>query len=381
MAPEHGWSIQVARFGGVTVRVHLFFWILASSTLAAAIWSERSFPNQSDAVPLAVLSLGVLGVSLVLHEFGHWWAARHLGGEMPTWTIGPISGMGSISPPAEPGRALLVHLAGPAVHLLLASIGLVLLGLSRLPGVTWLHPMYHESWSEGLRFALIPLTLAINGLLFVLNISPSLIFDGGRALRAGLLWKWPGMTVPRAELWVVAATRIVAAALLLAVFLAWQWGWLFGVLVVPFALFALFLFFSSESSESRSVAEPRWAARPGYDSAVEATLRHIQQLAPAPPTRRGPSPAIPSADDLDDSLKSLFEMSGADADAPHHPSSLSACDSARGTEDEQEADEEQRMDELLIRVHEQGIHSLDPEEFAFLQKVSARYRARRQHVS
>ena len=41
-----------------------------------------------------------------------------------------------------------------------------------------------------------------------------------------------------------------------------------------------------------------------------------------------------------------------------------------------EADEEDRVDGILARVHERGIESLSKEERALLERVSARYRSR-----
>jgi hypothetical protein len=45
---------------------------------------------------------------------------------------------------------------------------------------------------------------------------------------------------------------------------------------------------------------------------------------------------------------------------------------------EMEAEEERRVDEVLIRVKEFGIDGLSPEERSLLHRVSARYRNRLQ---
>jgi hypothetical protein len=41
-----------------------------------------------------------------------------------------------------------------------------------------------------------------------------------------------------------------------------------------------------------------------------------------------------------------------------------------------EAEEERRVDEVLIRVKELGVNALSPDERALLERVSARYRNR-----
>ena len=43
---------------------------------------------------------------------------------------------------------------------------------------------------------------------------------------------------------------------------------------------------------------------------------------------------------------------------------------------EQEADDEQRVDEILSRLHQHGMHSLSRGDRALLQRVSQRYRSR-----
>jgi hypothetical protein len=48
-------------------------------------------------------------------------------------------------------------------------------------------------------------------------------------------------------------------------------------------------------------------------------------------------------------------------------------------EQQQEADEERSLDEILERLHRHGRESLSPEDRALLERVSARYRSRLSH--
>jgi Zn-dependent protease len=379
MASDYRWSMVIGRLGGGTIRVHAFFWMLAASTLLFAFTSHGTFSHQENLLVLAFLSLIVLAVGVLLHELGHWWAVRRLGGSMPALIIGPVSGMGRITPPADPRKELLVHLAGPAVNLLMALVGLALLALSKVPGITWLHPIHHQSWIDGGQLTMIQLMFTINWLLCLINLSPSLMFDGGRAIRAGLLWKWPGMDRFEAERWVASATRIVSAALLLIVILSWQWGWVIDSLLAPLALFSIFLFFSSEPYASSPHPGARRDRQPGYESAVEATLRQMKNSSPPSPAR-SPGAEPPLLDEENaDSWESLVPLSESFGDDTERNAELPV--GSENQEREEEASEERRMDELLARVHEHGIDSLNGEEHAFLQMVSARFRARRHHVS
>ncbi len=50
--------------------------------------------------------------------------------------------------------------------------------------------------------------------------------------------------------------------------------------------------------------------------------------------------------------------------------------SRRQRQEQLEAEEDERVDEILARVHERGIESLSDEERMLLQRVSRRYRTR-----
>ena len=106
--------------------------------------------------------LWVLASSL-LHEAGHWWAIRWLGGEVQALRLSCAGAELSLSPgkPLPPGRMVLAALAGPAVNFLLAFVSI---RLAR-----------HGAQS-------LYLFAGINLGLGLFNLLPVRWLDGGRAL-------------------------------------------------------------------------------------------------------------------------------------------------------------------------------------------------------
>ena len=70
----------------------------------------------------------ILFVSVLLHEFGHCFAARATGGDAHEVLLWPLGGLASVELPDRPRSHLLTAAAGPAVNVVLAvAAGLLLL--------------------------------------------------------------------------------------------------------------------------------------------------------------------------------------------------------------------------------------------------------------
>ena len=139
-------------------------------------------------------ALFILSASVLAHELGHWWAARRLGGRLDPLVLAPWGGLTSPRGIRDPGAELLVHLAGPAAQvaacLLLAP--LLVSASGNLPGL--LHPLAPEDLTVGTTaVVLAKLTFWLNWTLLLVNLMPVFPFDGGAALRAAILLKWPDL--------------------------------------------------------------------------------------------------------------------------------------------------------------------------------------------
>src|SRR5262245_10631625 len=121
-----GWSIKLFSVAGTAVRIHLTFFLLLA-VYAALGWQEGGAPAAIDLVVFIVL----LFLCVVLHEFGHVFAARAYGIRTSDVTLLPIGGVASLERmPEKPGQEIVVALAGPAVNLVIAAALALGLGAS-----------------------------------------------------------------------------------------------------------------------------------------------------------------------------------------------------------------------------------------------------------
>src|SRR5256885_5383231 len=102
------WSIPIVRIAGIQLRIHVTFllliaWVALGSASAAAF----------------VL---LLFLCVVLHEFGHAFAAKAYGINTPDITLLPIGGVARLERmPEEPKQELIIAIAGPAGKVVIAA--------------------------------------------------------------------------------------------------------------------------------------------------------------------------------------------------------------------------------------------------------------------
>jgi len=170
------WSIKLFTLGGTAVRMHLTFLLLLA--WIAAI--QYMHGTAQDAV-YGVLFILVLFGCVVLHEFGHIWAARRYGIRTPDVTLLPIGGVASMERmPEKPAQEIVVALAGPAVNAVIALVLIVVLGLHLDPSQISIETLHASFWAQ---------VAVANIVLLVFNLIPAFPMDGGRVLRAVLaIW-------------------------------------------------------------------------------------------------------------------------------------------------------------------------------------------------
>src|SRR5262245_6903683 len=166
------WSFRLFDVAGTAVRIHLTFFLLLA-WIAAIHWTRGGVQAAIDGV--AFISL--LFVCVVLHEFGHVFAARAYGIRTSDVTLLPIGGVASLERmPEKPGQEIVVALAGPAVNLVIAVVLAVVLGTGfDLGQMTQLEEAGGTFWGR---------VAAANVVLCVFNLIPAFPMDGGRVLRA-----------------------------------------------------------------------------------------------------------------------------------------------------------------------------------------------------
>jgi len=222
------WSLPIIRIAGIQLRIHVTF-LLLIGWLAFGYYAEGGSP----AAAAGILYVLLLFVCVVLHEFGHAFAAKAFGINTPDITLLPIGGVARLERmPEEPVQELIIAAAGPAVNVIIALCSFV-------TGGSFVYP---PTPGHGLSSDLV----TINVLLLLFNLLPAFPMDGGRVLRALLATR----------LNYARATQIAAS---IGQGCAFVFGFL-GLLWNPFLIFiALFVYIGA--SQEAALAQMKDVSR------------------------------------------------------------------------------------------------------------------------
>src|ERR1041385_7213083 len=224
------WSIPIFRIAGIQLRIHITFLLLI-------VWLAFGYYAHGGSAVAAsrVLFILLLFLCVILHEFGHAFAAKGFGINTPDITLLPIGGVARLERmPEEPVQELVIAVAGPLVNVAIA-LGLFLAGGGR-------------SFDTGSpqRLDLVPQLMTINIALVLFNLLPAFPMDGGRVLRALLATR---LTYAR-------ATQVAA---IVGQGFAFAFGFI-GLLWNPFLIFiALFVYIGA--SQEAALAQMKDVSR------------------------------------------------------------------------------------------------------------------------
>ena len=301
-----GWSLKVGRIWGIEVRLHWIFLLWAAFELLG---------RERDGGAAATFEyLGFLFLSVLLHEFGHCFAARRVGGSADSVLLWPLGGLAQVTIPDRPREQLLVAAGGPLVNL---TLWMLLLPWALATGGKF-GSVFLGYWVSD------PLSLAaaVNFDLLIFNLIPAMPLDGGNIFKA-LISRRRGEV--RATRWVITSSKICAVAM------AIYWlssdghtGLLLGI--------ALMIWFNAS-----------WLARQLKESGYEGYE-----------SWRGEKPG---------GIKKWWQ--GREDRARYKRAEKEA---------EREARERKRVDDLLEKVSREGVGSLTSAEKKFLDEASRRFR-------
>ena len=356
MSDHASWSLYLGRWHGIHVRLHMFF-LLFSAVALFLVWRAQP-PNASVGWSgIAVGSLGLLLLSVLLHEISHTVVAMRQGGYVDEIVLGPLGGLADCEGLVEPRAELAACLAGPAANLAICCLCFPILYVLEVSPWGLLSPLAPNDLIDesGGGVMGVKLVFWINWVLVVVNLWPAFPFDGGRALRAGLLVRWPQIGRRGASLIVASLAKVTAWSICLAaVIVAFPDDE--NLLPTRFALvlLAIFLFFSAKHEEQLAIGELEAEAEAEAEAIGRALARTFAPAA-ADPHEAAPVGPGPFTRWLAQRRERKLQQ-----------------------ERERAADDERRVDEILTRLHEQGIASLSAEDRALLERVSVRYRNRQQ---
>lgn len=228
------WSFKVASIAGTEVRIHVTFFILLAFVALHGFSSGQGAAGALD----AVLFISAMFLCVLLHEFGHVFAARGYGIRTPDITLLPIGGVARLERmPRTPAHELVVAVCGPLVNVGIAA--LIFLGLGLRPDLDPAGFRFEEPgrfWEK---------LLLWNLLMVAFNLVPAFPMDGGRVLRALLALV---VDYGKATRWAATIGQGIALSVVL-------WMLLGGIPFQPILLLIAFFIFMAAGQEAAAVAE------------------------------------------------------------------------------------------------------------------------------
>ncbi|MBX7105392.1 MAG: site-2 protease family protein [Gemmataceae bacterium] len=188
------WTLPVGRLFEVGVRVHI---LLPIVFLGVGLKQWKALGDTPGAATAILAVAGLTFFSILLHEFGHVFAARAVGGDCDEVVLWPLGGLAMCDLPHSPRAHLITAVAGPFVNLGLCILTAAFLaGQMVVPPANlfetnpFFPPLYNWSLEKNVDAWYILLAgrlFWINWALFFFNLLPAFPMDFGRVLHA-LLW-------------------------------------------------------------------------------------------------------------------------------------------------------------------------------------------------
>ena len=227
-------SLKVASIFGIEVRIHLTFLLFL-----VWIWFiNYQLGGLTGAVQGVLFILGLFACVL-LHEFGHAFAAMGFGIRTPDITLLPIGGVARLSRiPEEPWQELVVAIAGPMVNVVILAVLIFVMHTSAALD----QPEYLESPTIGFLDKIV----YVNKMLILFNLIPAFPMDGGRILRALLAMAMPYARATQIAAWIGQGLAVVFG--------------IFGIFYNPWLIFIAYFNFvgaRQEAAMARAKGTPR----------------------------------------------------------------------------------------------------------------------------
>jgi Zn-dependent protease len=301
-----------------------------------------------------VATIAIVFVMALLHEFAHVWAAVNLGGRVRQLLVTPWGGPSELVLPPQPKAQLIVHCAGPFLHMMIFATGALLLILAGNKSI-WelINPLKPLPVVAGhVDISLIGITTWVNFQMLVVNLIPAPPFDGSRIVRSAARSFDPEIPELRLET-AILGSGIGSGLALFAV--AWvvrdinegpiQPTWFLLVCA------GIMLIFSSRHGFHQ------WSSRQSNDFSMLDELMKYETME---------HEGFDAASDYEDDEDSIVEWMG---------------DQLAGTEMAERSvaiEEERRVDVILEKLHRHGMKALSEDERTFLERISQQYRRRRE---
>jgi Zn-dependent protease len=202
-------TLPLFQFRGIRVFLH-WTWLLVA--LFQIQYRRGMFPH----VGWDILEYVSLFAIVLLHEFGHSFAARSVGGTADQILLWPFGGIAYVKTPPRAGAYLWSIVAGPLVNVVLWPV-------FYFASNYWIDHMITDTGFTMWMGVFLHDLFLINTVLIIFNVLPIYPMDGGQILR-GLLWYKLG---PLRSMFIAAwIGLILGGALVLYVMVAWKAYWM-----------------------------------------------------------------------------------------------------------------------------------------------------------
>lgn len=175
-------TLILTAIAGIPVRLH-WSWLIISGLLMVTLTPfYQRYTDLVGASLLALLTVLLIGVSIVLHELSHALIARRYAIAVQCITLFALGGVAEVGQDAPtPDSEFAVAVAGPLFSLLLAVLLALICGAAG----------WSVGWS-GQPVSMLLVTVALhlaltNAIMAIFNLLPGYPMDGGRMLQA-ILW-------------------------------------------------------------------------------------------------------------------------------------------------------------------------------------------------
>lgn len=332
-----GWSVRLFVFKAIDVRIHLITVLFIVGYPLSAI--VRVGSNRWEALYQMVVGVAAMFTLVLIHEFGHCFAARRTGGEADQIVMLPFGGLALCRPNQNWRSHLITALGGPAVHIPIFIVLATTLALTGFASTILFNPFNPGptlgaivTQSSGTTRALQAVWIIhyVNMLLFCFNMLMVFYpFDGGRVVQSVL---WRSMGYLRSMK--VAVTVGIAGAIVVGVA---------GIITGQTVLFAIAAF----------GAIACFVERQRLTAADEITGW------------------IPGADDGGGSGMGLTSMSAASKEPQDRGPSKKELKA-----EEREQRDQAELDRVLAKISAEGKDSLTKAERKFLEEMTKKQQSR-----
>ena len=177
-------SVPLFTAFGIRVRMHASMLVLIVIDVVWGLFLRGVF------LPYTLTFWCLLFGIVLLHEFGHCFAARWVGGDANEILLWPLGGLAFADAPRRPWPQFVTVAGGPAVNLIICAVtGSIAYAIGWSNAHILVNPLTYEPRIPAL-FTLnyyLWWTFAISWGLFLFNLLPIFPMDGGRLLQT-LLW-------------------------------------------------------------------------------------------------------------------------------------------------------------------------------------------------